>query len=297
MCDWLNMSQAAKMIGISHRTLQRYVKDEKAPDHYLVGEKYKFKKSDIIDWLAKRYSGKESDLNTSDTNLVSAIYYQEKANPEQVKRIIERNPEIPSYPFKKKDDLPRYSDKKGEEKLKTERAILVLRDHAGWLDKFDAIPTGAICRKFWKISAYSGCNFWCEYCYLFKTHWNTPFSTHYVNYNKMISQLKNVDDEIDSSRVFNAGELSDPLAVESLTGWAEWTIPEIAKMNHIKLLLLTKSDSVDTLLELEHKEKTILSFSLNTEYIWQTFEHRTPHPMARILAAKNVLRQSELDIS
>jgi len=41
-----------------------------------------------------------------------------------------------------------------------------------------------------------------------------------------------------------------------------------------KLLFLTKSDCVRNLLEREHGRQTIVSFSVNTDKVWQHLEHR-----------------------
>ncbi len=227
-----------------------------------------------------------SAMKKTNKKLVTKIYYHEKADSSQVQRIQARNPGMPSQVFKSNKELPMWGNLKGQKRLETERGILVLRNQSSWINQFDSIPKGAICRKFWKINAYSGCNFWCEYCYLFKTHWNTPFSTHYVNYGKMLQTLHKVDQSLLQPRLFNSGELGDPLAIESVTGWAEYTIPEVGKMKHVRLLILTKSDEVDGLLNLPHKGKTIISFSLNTERNAKGFEHRTPSPEERIIAGK-----------
>ncbi len=175
----------------------------------------------------------------------------------------------------------------GERRCQTERGILVLRNAPGqWTEQFDHIPENAICSKFWELKPYSGCNFWCEYCYLWLTHRQTPFSTHYVNYDSMFRHLQKVDKTLSRTRIYNAGELSDPLAVEEITGLAEWIISKMTELKHSRLLLLTKSANVDSLLGLNHGGRTIMSFSLNTDQIWLRFEHRTPSLLARILAAK-----------
>jgi spore photoproduct lyase len=201
-----------------------------------------------------------------------------------VQRILERNPGVQSQEFHGAGDLARWAELRGEERLRAERGVLVLRNQPQWTGQFDKIPHGAICRKFFKLNAYSGCNFWCEYCYLYKTHYMAPFSTHYVNYGIMERQLRRLDGEATSPILFNSGELADPLAVEAVTGWAESAVPFIGKLKNVRLLLLTKSDAVDGLLPLAHKRKTILSFSLNTDVVHRAFEHRTASPRDRIKA-------------
>jgi len=93
----------------------------------------------------------------------------------------------------------------------------------------------------------------------------------------------------DILRVLNLGELCDPLAVENVTGFSEELIPFVAEETYkTKLLFLTKSDNVDSLLNLEHRGRSIMSFSINTDKVYQQLEHRTASPEARLMAAKKV---------
>jgi DNA repair photolyase len=125
-----------------------------------------------------------------------------------------------------------------------------------------------------------------------------PISTHFVNYDKMFKEIVSFDrlNVPDVLRVLNLGELCDPLAVEDITGFAEEVIPFVAEeTNKAKLLFLTKSDRIDSLLDLTHRNKTIISFSVNTDKVYQQLEHRTASPEARLMAAKK-LQQTGYEI-
>ena len=64
------------------------------------------------------------------------------------------------------DRIPQGNGETGFEKLNTERGVLLLRDRASpFIDQFQH-PIGR-CAKFYKLTAYNSCNFWCEYCYLY----------------------------------------------------------------------------------------------------------------------------------
>lgn len=54
------------------------------------------------------------------------------------------------------------------------------------------------------------------------------------------------------------------------------------------MLFLTKSDCVDEILKLNHGEQSIISFSVNSEKVFQELEHRTASPESRLTAAKKV---------
>ena len=87
-------------------------------------------------------------------------------------------------------------------------------------------------------------------------------------------------------RVLNLGELGDPLAVDHITGFAKQIIPFMPEhAPRTRLLFLTKSDCVDDILHLNHGGQSIISFSVNTDTVFQQLEHRTAFPDSRLIAA------------
>ena len=87
-------------------------------------------------------------------------------------------------------------------------------------------------------------------------------------------------------RVLNLGELGDPLGVDYITGFAKQIIPFMPEhAPGTRLLFLTKSDCVDDILSLDHGGQSIISFSVNTDAVFQQLEHRTASPEARLIAA------------
>jgi spore photoproduct lyase len=209
-----------------------------------------------------------------------------RSNPFHVQRIAERS----GLPVQWLSVPPRINGDRGMDKLLEERNVLLLRDRKSpFIEQFQH-PLGR-CAKFYKLTAYNNCNFWCEYCYLYLTFRASPVSTHFVNYDKMFKDIEKFDRQSipDALRVLNLGELGDPLAVDDVTGLSEQLIPFMpAHAPHSKLLFLTKSDCVRNLLEIEHGGQTIVSFSLNTDKIWQYLEHRTPSPADRLKAGRQV---------
>ncbi len=185
------------------------------------------------------------------------------------------------------DVTPSLNGERGVKKLQAERGVLLLRNRtSSFIEQFQH-PIGR-CSKFYKLTAYNNCNFWCEYCYLYLTFRTMPISTHFVNYDKMFKEIIKFDKAKipDVLRVLNLGELCDPLAVEDITGFAEELIPFVAEETQkTRLLFLTKSDRIDSLLDLNHKNKSIMSFSVNTNMVYQQLEHRTASPEERLKAA------------
>ena len=188
------------------------------------------------------------------------------------------------------DKIPGINGEKGIKKLHFERGVLLLRDRKSpFIEQFKH-PIGR-CAKFYKLTAYNNCNFWCEYCYLYLTFRTQPISTHFMNYDQMYDEIMKFDRSRvpKSFRLLNLGELGDPLAVDYITGFAKQIIPFMPEhAPGTRLLFLTKSDCVDEILELDHGGQSIISFSLNTETVFQQLEHRTASPESRLAAAAKV---------
>jgi len=92
-----------------------------------------------------------------------------------------------------------------------------------------------------------------------------------------------------SLKILNLGELGDPLAVDYITSFAKQIIsfmPEHAP--ETRLLFLTKSDCVDDILKVNHGGQSVISFSVNTDSVFEQLEHRTPSPESRLAAATKV---------
>ncbi|MCX5814498.1 MAG: hypothetical protein NT178_18440 [Proteobacteria bacterium] len=225
--------------------------------------------------------------NHDETSLVSELWaLRDKCDKKRAEEIAERS----LIPLKWIDKAPSPNGEKGIEKLLAERGVLLLRNRTSpFIEQFQH-PIGR-CAKFYKLTAYNNCNFWCEYCYLYLTFRTNPISAHFVNYEKMFKEIVAFDksDIPEVLRVLNLGELCDPLAVENVTGFAEKLIPFVAEnTTKTKLLFLTKSDNIEILRHLPHGGKSIMSFSVNTDKVYKNLEHRTASPEARLLAGQQL---------
>jgi spore photoproduct lyase len=186
------------------------------------------------------------------------------------------------------EKAPTVNRERGLDKLLEERNVLLLRDRKSYFVEQFQHPLGR-CAKFYKLTAYNNCNFWCEYCYLYLTFRNCPVSTHFVNYDRMFAEIEKFDASAvpGALRVLNLGELGDPLAVDDITGLSAFLVPFMPKhAPRTRLLFLTKSNQVESLLRLDHRGQTIISFSVNTNTVWRHLEHRTPSPSKRLMAAR-----------
>ena len=66
------------------------------------------------------------------------------------------------------DAVPSRNGEKGTDKLLAERGVLLLRNRTSPFVEQFGHPIGRR-PKFYRLTAYNNCNFWCEYCYLYLT--------------------------------------------------------------------------------------------------------------------------------
>lgn len=164
------------------------------------------------------------------------------------------------------------------------------RNRAGSLRMFQSERE---CRGFWRLALANGCTGKCVYCYLRGTFRFLNKPVLYVS--KESVQLK-VQRwlEHDGRYVLNVGELNDSLVFDDELGFIEWAVPMFEAQKFHVLLLLSKFDKIQPLLDVaqamnrEKLTQTIVSWSMNTMQAWKKFEHETSSPVERLLAAKKV---------
>lgn len=185
-----------------------------------------------------------------------------------------------------KDRIP-ISSNIGARKLRDERGVLVLINrNSPYIQRFKHMK--GKCYPFYKLTPYNNCNYWCEYCYLYLTFYMRPQSIHFVNYDKLFSEMEQFDRKTihPKFKILNLGELADPIAIDEITGFARMLIEFNARLRDTRLMFLTKSDTIVDLINSYHKGKVILAWSVNSDYIADLFEHRVPTVDSRIQAAR-----------
>ncbi|MBI4849024.1 MAG: hypothetical protein HY808_10700 [Nitrospirae bacterium] len=151
-----------------------------------------------------------------------------------------------------------------------------------------------LCCHVYVLKSVHNCPFECSYCFL----------QNYMNdgATKIVDDIDALMEEVKSKtasgpqRLFRIGtwELGDSLALEGETGQAARLIREFSTMGNAVLELKTKSNNVDPILNISHNGRTVVSWSLNTEYIINTEEHRTAPLEERLLAMRKVSKAGYL---
>jgi spore photoproduct lyase len=143
-----------------------------------------------------------------------------------------------------------------------------------------------ICCGYYVINAITNCPMDCSYCVL-QGYLNNPFLTLYSNWEELLHEI----DAFLSTRPHSflrlgTGELSDSLALDPVFPLSQILIPFFAERSLGVLELKTKSAEVDHLLPLNHRRRTIVSWSLNPNTIIEEEEAGTTSLELRIDAAK-----------
>ena len=145
---------------------------------------------------------------------------------------------------------------------------------------------GNTCANYWHFSVYGFCPYVCKYCYLAGTPgvWFSPTVKVYVNLAEILSEIDRRANSLQGPVAFYLGKLQDGLALDPLTAYSTKLVPFFAGHGCARQIILTKSASVERLLDLEHGGHTILSWSLNPPEICEYYEENVPSVEARIKA-------------
>jgi len=143
-------------------------------------------------------------------------------------------------------------------------------------------------QDYWSFSTHTNCYYGCRYCYLdaARTVWFSPAIRIHVNLEEIIQEIDRVAYSQSSITAFCLGRLQDALALDPLTGYSKVLVRFFSNHRFARQVLATKSDSVDRLLELEHKGRTILCWSLIPPEIADSLEVHVPSVESRIKAMK-----------
>ena len=158
------------------------------------------------------------------------------------------------------------------------------------VDVFTMPDDRMVCPHFERLKlASNGCFYRCDWCYLKLTYRVAyPFITVRAGLDIIKDQLGKRLSKASGPVMFNSGELADSLSMEHLTGAARERIPWFSRSGNGYLFMLTKSDNVDGILDLEHNGHTIVVWSINAPEVSGRFELGAPSFDRRLAAAAKV---------
>ncbi len=150
------------------------------------------------------------------------------------------------------------------------------------------------CCNYFTIDTIEGCIFDCEYCIL-KTFIDPAFILIKTDIDSLRDEISSFYQKISDKNLtirIGTGELSDSLALEDIAPYAPILIEEFRGKNNLILEFKTKSDKIDTILNLPHNPLTTVSFSITTDYLQKLIEKGTSPIEKRIETAKTLVKNN-----
>jgi len=216
---------------------------------------------------------------------IEKIYLDEKAEEDAVSRsILKSLPHVPVEIVQDKKSLIKQSlslkDSLGEGK----KNLFITRFYGKRLKPCPG-TSNHICCGYQVINAVTNCPMDCSYCVL-QAYLNNPFLTLYSNWEDLLQEIDAfISGSPRSLLRLGTGELSDSLALEPIFPISQLLVPFFAEKGNAILELKTKSSEIDRLLNLNHRRRTVVSWSLNPPKIIEAEEKRTASLEERMDAA------------
>ena len=162
--------------------------------------------------------------------------------------------------------------------------VLVLGEHKSAVGRSDEV--GNTCPNFWHFSPYGYCPYGCQYCYLSGTQGIrfSPTVKIFVNLDDILAEVDRIARRLGRPEAFYLGKLQDGMALDPLTGYSRTMIRFFAEHPFARLRILSKSADFQNVLDLDHRGKTVLCWSLNPPAVRRDYEAVTPSVETRIQA-------------
>jgi spore photoproduct lyase len=142
----------------------------------------------------------------------------------------------------------------------------------------------------YQLPLLSGCIGQCQYCYLNTNLGDKPYMRINVNIDDILMQAqKYIDERFPEETIFEGSATSDPVPVEPYSNTLRHTIEFFCKSEKGRFRFVTKYTDIDTLLDVEHGNKTEIRFTLNTDKVIHDYENGTASIGKRIEACKKVI--------
>ncbi len=127
-------------------------------------------------------------------------------------------------------------------------------------------PSGVLCCQFYEAKWSNGCVYECDYCYLKGTFrwqkWKGREQTIFSNVDKLFEEVEEFL-TLEKPMVLHTGEVADSLAVPGSEEIMSRLVERFGKQDKHTLLLLTKSNNINQLLDVRHNRMTVIGFSIN----------------------------------
>ncbi len=176
--------------------------------------------------------------------------------------------------------------KKPREITGAKKSLVLARMKADPLKEFRAMSESSH-RPYYALNLISNCHLECSYCILQSYLANNPVITIFTNMDEILGRLEDQIQRLPEGSVIGSGKIADSLALEDISEHHRHLIPFFSRQEKVTLELKTKSDFVESLLGLDHGDKTVVSWSMNPASIIESEEFKTASFDERLKAAQS----------
>ncbi len=211
------------------------------------------------------------------------IFIEERVLEHEVTRRI-RN----KYPQAATEIIENYSDWFGRVRKpyleKRDNLFLYLATKQGELVKPAPDAYGTPGEPHYYFLHSYNCIYECEYCYL-QGYFQSPDIVLFLNYDDIFAAIADTGKKHNGKVWFHAGEFSDSLALNHLTGELPRMLAFFRAHPQFQLELRTKSANIAALLREQPAENLFVSFSISPDKYTRTIDRKTAPLNARLRAA------------
>lgn len=219
-----------------------------------------------------------------------AIYYESKVHEYELgRKLLEKYKNVPKFIIENHNNIEEMRNKENKDFPKMKRNLII-----GIRKTHKFVPNNKISNYLVPYTS-SGCTAMCLYCYLVCNYNKCAYLRLFVNREEMLDKIIKTANESTEDLVFEIGSNSDLILENSITGNLVWTIENFKKAKKGYITFPTKFDMVDSLLNLDGKEKVIIRMSVNPKEIIQKVEMGTSQLEKRVEAI-NKLKQAGYNV-
>ena len=145
-----------------------------------------------------------------------------------------------------------------------------------------------MCCNYYVLNLGQNCEMDCSYCYL-QSFINFPAVVIYTNIEKALEELEELKKTHFHQYIrVGTGEQTDSLSLDDISLYSVKLIRFFNKYPHWNLEFKTKSDNIKNFQNIPHKGNTVVSWSINPEFIVQQEEHGTSSLKQRLSSALQI---------
>jgi spore photoproduct lyase len=174
----------------------------------------------------------------------------------------------------------------GATDLAMEKRTLHLLSYEGRFLKPCPGTKAYICCGYQILNVGTNCPLDCSYCIL-QSYLNHPNLRVFVNLEEGLEEVfRRIDAHPHQVFRVGTGEFTDSLALDPITRWSDLLLPGFSKRKNAILELKTKTEEIGGLLSSPHRDRIVVSWSLNSPYMAIHEEHGAPSIQRRLKAAR-----------